>query len=382
MQPTVSARENFADELRGFALLGIVVVNAPFLGISSMGFTDSSIASSWDRFAAMFIVAFAQAKFYVLFAFLFGYSTSFFLKHDEPYSSKRFVRRLLGLAIFGILHAIFFFPGDILLVYALLGTGLLWFTQKKEKTCWIVAFASITVWVVLLLLVLVAALLAPEAFTTHDPSLARFDQALRGGTFLQATFARVNAWPTFFILISVLNGLCVLAMFAIGHIAGRQKVLAEPERWEPLWKIGSRVGLLFGLPASMVAAWLAVGPGASFERLGARELGGVLLGFVLAPLLTWGYVAWLHRLRTRFANALAWFRRSGRMSLTGYVSESALLSLVFCGYGLGWFGQLGTLRITIVAIGVWCALDLLAHLWLRNFRYGPLEQALRWWVQR
>jgi uncharacterized protein len=175
-------REDFADELRGFALLGIVVVNAPFLGISWMGFTDASLASALDRFAAMAIVALAQAKLYVLFAFLFGYSTSFFLTQKDQQRSKRFLRRLVGLAALGALHAIFFFPGDILLLYALLGTSLLWLMRKTDRACWIVAIGSLIVWIVLLLLLLVAAMLAPEEFAKRDESLNWINQALRSGT--------------------------------------------------------------------------------------------------------------------------------------------------------------------------------------------------------
>jgi uncharacterized protein len=382
MKTANASREDFADELRGFALLGIVVVNAPFLGISWMGFTEASLASTLDRFAAMTTVALAQAKFYVLFAFLFGYSTSFFLAQGDQQSSKRFLRRLIGLAVLGVLHAIFFFPGDILLLYALLGTSLLWLVHKTDRTCWIVAIVSFVVWIALLLLLLIAAMLAPEEFAMRDESLNWINQALRSGTFADATLARVHTWPFAFTLISVLNGLGVLAMFTLGHLAGRRKVLAEPVRFEPLWRNGSRFGLFVGVPTAITSAWLAVGPGSSIETPGLREVGGVVLGFVSAPLLTWGYVAWLYRLRQRFADSLSWFRRTGRMSLTGYVGESVLLSLVFCGYGLGWLGQFGAFGTILIGIAGWFALDLFSHLWSKRFQFGPLEYLLRWWVKR
>jgi uncharacterized protein len=171
-------------------------------------------------------------------------------------------------------------------------------------------------------------------------------------------------------------------MFALGQLAGRRKILAEPTRFEPLWRNGSRFGLLVGVPTAMVSAWLAIGPGSSIETPGIREVGGIVLGFAFAPLLTWGYVAWLYRLRQRFAESLSWFRKTGRMSLTGYVGESVLLSLVFCGYGLGWLGQLGAFKTMLTGIAIWFALDLLAHIWSRRFQFGPLEYLLRWWVKR
>jgi uncharacterized protein len=107
-------RQEFADELRGFALLGIIFVNAPFLGISAEGFTADSVHAWYDRAAAFAVVAFAQAKFYLLFAFLFGYSMHFIVKDEGVTSVRRFRRRLLGLGLLGIAHAALLFVGDIL----------------------------------------------------------------------------------------------------------------------------------------------------------------------------------------------------------------------------------------------------------------------------
>jgi uncharacterized protein len=70
------------------------------------------------------------------------------------------------------------------------------------------------------------------------------------------------------------------------------------------------------------------------------------------------------------------------MSLTGYLGESILLSLIFCGYGLGLFGQFGAASVLLIAIAVWLLLDLFAKSWQHFFQYGPFEQLLRAWVGR
>jgi hypothetical protein len=103
-------RETFPDELRGFALLGIVFVNAPFLGISGEGFTPEAVAAWYDRAAAFAVVAFAQAKFYLLFAFLFGYSMHFWtcLCSTDGYvlrSSVFSISTGTGLSTGGVAHA-------------------------------------------------------------------------------------------------------------------------------------------------------------------------------------------------------------------------------------------------------------------------------------
>ena len=87
---------------------------APFLGISADGWTQSSVDGLPNQLTALLVVALAQGKFYLLFAFLFGYSSSFILRDDSTPNRRRFRRRLLALALIGSAHAVFFFVGDIL----------------------------------------------------------------------------------------------------------------------------------------------------------------------------------------------------------------------------------------------------------------------------
>lgn len=374
-------REDFADELRGFALLGIVVVNAPFLGISWHGFTQQSLATPLDVAAAFVTIAFAQAKFYVLFSFLFGYSMSFIVKNESPAGIARFRRRLIGLAAFGVLHAVLFFVGDILLLYALLGGCLLWLRQKSDAFVLRFVWTTLAAWCALLALVVVAVWHDPADFRIDAAETRIIDSALRSGTLWEATAARLRAWPSAFSLILTLNGLCVLSMFALGLFAGRRRMFAEPQLHIKFWRNGAIWGSAVGLPAAVCSAWMVVGQGARIDSPGLREVSGVVVGFLTAPFLTWAYVAWCALIRQRRPDALAWFRRSGRMSLTGYIGESALLSLIFCGYGLGLFLQLGAARVMLIALAVWLVLDLFAMAWLRVFDQGPLERLLRLWVR-
>jgi uncharacterized protein len=214
----VEQREDFADELRGFALLGIVLVNAPFLGISLQGFSEASLAGPLNRAAALFTVAFAQAKFYVLFSFLFGYSLSFSVKPTAGQAAVvRFKRRLVGLAVLGVLHAMLFFIGDILFLYACLGGVLLWLRHKSDG--YVLKFAGITLALWCVLLIAVVLMTAIDPSSTIDPQLKSTEAALQDSSFVTASLARLQAWPSGFALILVLNGLCVLAMFAIGLVA-------------------------------------------------------------------------------------------------------------------------------------------------------------------
>ena len=376
-------RQEFADELRGFALLGIIVVNAPFLGISADGFTADSVLAWYDRAAAFAVIALAQAKFYLLFAFLFGYSMHFIVKEDGATSVRRFRRRLLGLGVLGIAHAAFLFVGDILFLYAVLGVTLIWMRRLSDRVVMRVAVLAGIVWLLLLtaLPLAVMSVMAEPAGSFSDEewivASQSFNQAMREGSFFEASAARISFWTLASSSIFFLNGLGVLAAFALGLVAGRRSLFARPELHRPLWQAGLRWGLSTGLCLGFLSAWLVVGPGAQVGSWGLRETAGIALGFAGAPLLSWGYVSVLATMHAGGVRGLAIFRPAGRMSLSCYIGESLMLSLVFCAYGLGLFGKLNAGAVSALALGTWIALDLLAKATQSRWASGPLESLLR-----
>ena len=376
-------RQEFADELRGFALLGIIFVNAPFLGISADGFTADSVLAWYDRAAAFAVIALAQAKFYLLFAFLFGYSMHFIVKQEGATSVRRFRRRLLGLGVLGIAHATLLFVGDILFLYAVLGVTLIWMRRLSDRVVMRVAVLAGIVWLLLLtaLPLAVMSVMAEPAGSFSDEewivASQSFNQAMREGSFFEASAARISFWTLASSSIFFLNGLGVLAAFALGLVAGRRSLFARPELHRPLWQAGLRWGLSTGLCLGFLSAWLVVGPGAQVGSWGLRETAGIALGFAGAPLLSWGYVSVLATMHAGGVRGLAIFRPAGRMSLSCYIGESLMLSLVFCAYGLGLFGKLNAGAVSALALGTWIALDLLAKATQSRWASGPLESLLR-----
>jgi uncharacterized protein len=373
-------RQEFADELRGFALLGIIFVNAPFLGISAEGFTADSVHAWYDRAAAFAVVAFAQAKFYLLFAFLFGYSMHFIVKDEGVTSVRRFRRRLLGLGLLGIAHAALLFVGDILFLYAVLGLTLTWMHRLSDRMVLRVAVFAGIAWLLLLAALPMAVMAEPGGSLTDKQWIAAgqsFNQAMREGGFFEATVARISFWPLASSSIFLLNGLGVLAAFALGLVAGRRSLFSRPELHRPLWQAGLRWGLSPGLCLGFLSAWLVVGPGAQVGSWGLRETAGIAIGFAGAPLLSWGYVSVLATMHAGGVRGLAIFRPAGRMSLSGYIGESLILSIVFCAYGLGLFGKLNAGAVSALAMGTWIVLDLLAKATQSRWASGPLENLLR-----
>jgi uncharacterized protein len=379
---TRRARDDLADELRGFALLGIVTVNAPFIAISAGGFTDASVASAGDRAAAFAVLAFAQAKFYLLFSLLFGYSMSYVLKDDSAEQRRAFRRRLFGLAALGLIHGALFFAFDVLLLYAAMGCVLLALAGRSDRAVLWAAAASGVLWVSSLL---VLGGSGSDSAQTQRELQAYFDAVdavLRSGSFWQAARARMEFWPVAQIVILLLNGFAVLSLFCLGLVAGRAQVLRRPERYTRFWRSGLWLGLVIGLPGALLSATGMAGPGASFDANGAREMAALAIGFATAPALSVAYVAALALLHIPRPGLLRIFRPAGRMSLTGYVGESVLLALIFCGFGLGLMGQLGAGAVTVIALAVWLLLDVFAQLWQKRFEHGPLESLLRRWSWR
>ena len=138
----------------------------------------------------------------------------------------------------------------------------------------------------------------------------------------------------------------------------------------------ARWGWGIGLPLQVIAAGLQVSEIASSDLLPLAGAAGLALGFITAPLLTAGYIGSIALIIARRPNFLSVMAPAGRMSLTVYIGESALLSLVFAGYGLGFFGQWGALPVVLTSIASWAALSIFAWLWMKKFTQGPLEFVL------
>jgi uncharacterized protein len=361
------SRETAVDRLRGFALLGILVVNTPYLLTSINGFTSETAPALGDKLAWFTMAMLFQAKSYVVFSFLFGYSLAILLRRVEERGEdgKRvYLRRLAGLALFGVAHALLLFPGDILVLYAVVGLAMVPLPGCRDRTLLLTAGALVAVQAVILAALVVAAP-SPDA----DPALAAIDQTLATGGYLETIGARAEAWPFALILIVCLQGFIVAALFCVGLVCGRRRLLADPSAHAHSLRRLRAGGLGLGLPLQALAAYLMVWHDG--ERL---AFVGLLLNFTFAPVLSAGLVAtillWPRRGLVRAAE------KDGRLSLTVYLAESLALVVLASAFGFGLFG-LHALPALALAVAVWFVLLGLAALWLRFFDIGPAESLLR-----
>ena len=384
MNPTPVAveRQSLVDALRGFALLGILVVNiaafaSPYYG---QPLPDPMMRSGLDRVAAFAVAFLFETKFYLLFSFLFGYSFTLQMQSAQR-SGKPFVprlaRRLVALWCIGALHAVLLFHGDILTTYAVLGAVLLALRHQSDAVLarWALrlVLATALVWGAIGMLAMLGGPATEDVLRTARADAASALAAYRG-TAATVIRQHLRELSQVWIVLGLVQAPMALAMFFAGVIEGRRNLFARADRYRPLFKRLLVPGLVLGLPGAAVYAWTAsVVPGSRWDVL------GLAVGVFTSPLLTATYVgAMMLLFQSRWggwlADALA---PAGRMALSNYLLQSAVCAWLFLAYGLRLIGEFGPFMSLMVAFGIFGAQMLVSRWWLARFAYGPVEWVLR-----
>lgn len=396
----VPATERIAalDVMRGFALLGIFIMNMP-------GFTHSLFAAprpearAIDAVAAVLRDLFFAGKFNLLFGFLFRLGFMLQMTRlergeaaralrdgraaDPERPARLVVRRLSFLLAVGLVHAIVFWPGDVLVVYAVLGFVLLAAHRLPDR-------ALVALVAVCLVLPAVFEAIRPLLFSNALETVAAFqyqeleasnDLAFGHGTFRDAVAetSRLFVWGYTSPL-----GLYAYAAFyvqmATGIFAG---VVVGRRGWPRQGSFGpaSLARLQWAAAAIAVVATLlaafasgvggdseAVAAAASLARIWGRAALSAFYALSIVRLVGAGATPrWLRPL------ALA-----GRMPLTNYLMQTALATFIFYGWGLGLWGRVGPAVETVIAVALFVFVQLpLSAWWLSRHRFGPLELAWR-----
>lgn len=369
------------DALRGFALFGILLVNIQVFsgwGLIGVDAREALPWSTWDKPVREVLNITAHGNFYSLFSLLFGYSFVMLAQKSASAARRTHVHRMSGLFVFGVLHAIFLWPWDILSLYAVTGLVLLLFFGSSAR--------RLLLWAVALLLAIAAArwyslVHGPLAPWNGVLSSLLGDNTTRfsAGTYLEVI--RANMELSVGILADRwehMRFLRVLAMFLLGAAAARLH-LAEPSN-ESLRVLRVCAYLCVPLAAAAAAGEHLLSHTEPGERLFfalADTAAGPVTAVAYASLLGW----WWHyngRIANAVRDALA---PAGRMALTNYLLQSAVCVLVFYGFGLNQFAEHSLLFLVTFATGLFLTQLALSRLWLLRFRQGPTEWLWRWQVQ-
>ena len=369
-------RDIAPDVLRGFALLGILVVNIQFMGLNSGEGARGELTQGLANGTATFIIASIFAgKFYLLFSFLFGYSSNYIIRGDRA-NRARWIKRCFALIALGALHFTFLWHGDIIFMYGIFGLLLIPFFFRADRTLkiWtrIVFITSSTLVLVVGALVYIAERYLPTE-SVQEPMESKLDAVLVNGTFLEAIPARLEIWVYGITTGVFLQGGLAFAAFLLGLRMARSNFLSSPMDAKKNSSLMKK-GFFIGAPIQIVAAIALVRNEQKAEPSEAIYLISLFTSFIAAPLMSLFYISVIRKMVEDKPQYVTWMVPAGKMSLTVYISQSVITSLVFGPWGLGLFQKLETWEVVLFAFGIWLALVFLAKIWLQKYDQGPLER--------
>jgi uncharacterized protein len=402
-------RVQSVDVLRGVALLGILLVNILDFGLPLGAEHNPRIAggSTGLNLAAWFAghVLF-DGKFRAIFSMLFGAGAVLLTSRAERRGggievADMYYRRTLWLIAFGLLHAYFIWDGDILFTYGLFGLAL--FPLRSVKPA----------------VLLVAGLVVLTPVTVGSLSEAQSIRSLRQKAFLADRAAAEGRalteeqqedrlawrdeldelhryppaiareyedhhgsyWTMFVRRLDTVPGtqssdlyhfgvFDTLSMMLIGMAFLRYGMFSATLRPRTYWRLAA-FGYLTGIPLNIITGWFYYRSGFDpvylMYNVAINEFGRLLLAIghiaVVMLVVQAGVLGWL-------TPALA---AVGQTALTNYIGTSIVCTLLFNGYGFDLFGRLSRAQLLIVVVAVWSVQLIVSSIWLRYFRFGPIE---------
>jgi uncharacterized protein len=378
---SLSERILFIDILRGMALFGILAANmrAFFAPLDAYGNIGVLFHSRADVLAQAFIDAFIQGKFISIFSFLFGMGFAIQMSRAET-RGVRFLgfypRRLLALALFGLIHGVLIWAGDILLTYAVSGAILLLFRKRQQKTLlwWAGSLFAVPIVVSTTFLLLYFSRFRRPWMNPKPPDVQKLYAIINiyaHGTVRQILAQNWVEWKQELPL--TLFAIYAAGLFLLGMWVWRAGIVQRLDEYRPILKRVCAWCIPVGLTLSVYVAIVnAVVP------RGTVSLWAWSAGVLWLPgshILAAGYASglaliFLHEDWRRF---LLPFAAVGRMALTDYLMQSVLCTLFFYHYTTGLYGRIGPAIGLIPTVILYGAQVVFSNWWLKRYRFGPME---------
>jgi uncharacterized protein len=375
------------DLLRGFAVLGILVMNIQgFAEIfaayqNPMAYPHS--LEGGDYWVWLFSHLFADEKMMAIFCMLYGAGLVLLTSRIEARAQRPwpiFLRRSFWLLIFGLMHAYLLWSGDILVTYAICGVLVYPFRNLAPKRLLAIG----------LVVVGVASVLAlaggwsmqfwsakqvtdfnREVWQPTAQQTAAQIAGYRGGWWAQMPFRAEESFitETSGLVFSTLwraGGLMLvgMALYKLGLLTGSLSVR--------FYRNLGIAGALFGLPL------IAYG----VHRIFQEQWSARYSFFIGSQFNYWGSLgvslAWICLLMIasktpHLRGVVKLLAASGRMTFSNYILESLLCTLIFYGHGFGLFAKVSRGQEALVVLAVWIVVVVFSRLWMQRFNFGPLE---------
>jgi uncharacterized protein len=382
------------DALRGFAVMGILAMNIIGFSMPEWAYVSPGVYGGEtlaDRISWFFSFVFVDGKMRGLFSLLFGASMMLVIERAEAKqqsAARVHYARMFWLAIFGLSHFFFLWFGDILFLYATVGSIAFlmhhWEPRRLIKWALIIYGLGFLLWALVY-----GGMQVLQWFATQPTAPADLKQsyqemlaspdfsvdlagelALHRGDWWGIVSSKLAEWytPLTLILQSITETLPLMllgmAMKKNGFLTGEWDD-ADYRYWV---RRLLRPGVLL---TALIGAWTWASGFNLITTLAA------FLAWSMIPrlMMTIAYAAMLILLIRRLAGGalLARVAAAGRAAFTNYLGTSIVMTTIFYGYGLGLFGYVSRPALWLFVIGAWGVMLLWSKPWLERFHYGPLE---------
>ena len=349
-------RVDSIDVVRGVALYGVMAINllTSFRASIFQQFLPRVAApGAADRMTDAIAYYGLDMKAFSLFSFLFGVGLAIQYERLSRHGSPLYwlSRRLAVLLVFGLIHILFIWNGDVLTEYALAGFVVLPLLMTRV---WVV---GISMGACLVFYTLMPVLDLPIPW----PDQHGFEQLVAAGNLAygHGSFMQEHRFSFHEVADIVPLHLSVfprtVGLFLLGVLSWRAGLFTAP--YENCARIAALAVVLTSLGVVLTHA------------------DGRMTGRIGAPILALGYcatVVWLVEF-TPLRSLLTAFAPLGRMAFSNYITESLIFGVLFFGYGLGLYGRVGSTITLLLGTTVYVVQMLASAWWLRRYRFGPLE---------
>ena len=363
------------------ALFGILAANirafaAPLDCYSHIGVLFHSRA---DVLAQWFVDAFIQGKFISIFSFLFGMGFAIQMTRADARGARFlgfYPRRLMALALFGLIHGLLIWAGDILLTYAITGAILLLLRNCQQKTLlwWAGGLFALPIVGSTVFLALFFSRFHRSWMDPKPPDMQKLYSVIQiyaHGTLRQMVVQNWVEWkhslPLLFFAIYATG------LFLLGMWVWRAGIVQHLEEYRPTLKRICAWCIPVGLVANAyVATVKAILPPAHVS------LWAWLAGAVWLPgshILSVGYISGLALtfFNEDWRRKLLIFAAVGRTALTNYLLQSVICTLFFYNHVWSFYGRIGPAAGWVVTVVLFVAQVVASNWWLTRYRFGPME---------
>lgn len=359
------------DFVRGIAILGIQLLNISAFGLPKAAYLNPAwygAITQRDAWSWAILDLFAQVKFLSLFAILFGAGLQMLLSRG-----KRWIQsRLTLLVLLGFIHALFFWDGDILLAYGLVGL-IAWRMIRDAQSVKTLFNTGVVLYLIgIAVLLLLGGISGTQANRAWLPDAANLQYEAwwkTSGSAIEAVSNRADMLSNMLLALGAQYGWQLAGLMLIGAALMRSGWLKGQFSLRHYRRVGAQLiilGMLINLPA-IIAQW-QLGWSyrwCAFILQAPRELGAPIQAVGYAALI-WGF--WPQMCASKLVSAITCV---GRMALSNYLLQTILCTTLFNHLGL--FMKFDRLQLLAFVPAVWVVNLLFSVFWLKYFRQGPME---------